>query len=114
MIAARMAAIRSELLAEVSGEALEIGFGTGLNLPHHPEQVRRITTVDPNPGMDKPTRRRVAASDIENDRRSAIRSGIRRTPSSSSITLHRGTTSDLVVARSILTSIALGAVKLAP
>ena len=51
MISLRMAAIRSELLADVSGEDLGIGFGTGLNLLHYPRHVRRITKVDPNPGM---------------------------------------------------------------
>jgi hypothetical protein len=39
---------RRELLAHAHGDVLEIGFGTGLNLPHYPECVRRITTVDPN------------------------------------------------------------------
>ena len=43
---------RKEFLARVDGEILEIGFGTGLNLPHYPEHVRRIITVDPNPGMN--------------------------------------------------------------
>ena len=33
---------RKELLANADGRILEIGFGTGLNLPHYPEQVRRI------------------------------------------------------------------------
>lgn len=65
----RMARLRSELLADVGGEVLEIGFGTGLNLPHYPENVRRITTVDPNPGMSKLARRRIATSGIEIDQR---------------------------------------------
>lgn len=42
---------RQEILKDVSGEILEIGFGTGLNLPHYPEQVTKITTVEPNLGM---------------------------------------------------------------
>jgi SAM-dependent methyltransferase len=44
---------RGQLLADVRGEILEIGVGTGLNLPHYPEHVRKITAVDPNPGMSK-------------------------------------------------------------
>ena len=64
-----MAELRSELLADVGGEVLEIGFGTGLNLPHYPEHVRRITTVDPNPGMNKLARRRIAESGIAVDQR---------------------------------------------
>ena len=56
----RMAKLRTELLADVGGAVLEIGFGTGLNLPHYPEHVRRITTVDPSPGMNRLARRRIA------------------------------------------------------
>lgn len=60
---------RRELLATASGDILEIGFGTGLNLPHYPAQVRRITTVDPNPGMHRQAQRRVRGSKIEVDQR---------------------------------------------
>ncbi|MBV8608845.1 MAG: class I SAM-dependent methyltransferase, partial [Singulisphaera sp.] len=60
----RMARLRTDLLAAVGGEVLEIGFGTGLNLPHYPAHVRRITTVDPNPGMARRARHRVAKSGI--------------------------------------------------
>src|SRR3954449_7678697 len=65
----RMAKLRREALADVGGEVLEIGFGTGLNLPHYPEHVRRITTVDPNLGMSRLARRRIARSGIEVDQR---------------------------------------------
>ena len=50
---------RREQLAEVEGDILEIGVGTGLNLPHYPEHVKRISTVDPNPGMNKKLQRRI-------------------------------------------------------
>jgi len=66
----RMVELRKNLLADVGGDILEVGFGTGLNLAHYPGQVRRITTVDPNPGMDGLARGRIAASGIEVDRRS--------------------------------------------
>jgi ubiquinone/menaquinone biosynthesis C-methylase UbiE len=65
----RMAVLRKEALAEVAGEVLEIGFGTGLNLPHYPEHVRRITTVDPNPGMSKVAQGRIELSGIAVDQR---------------------------------------------
>ncbi len=65
----RMAKLRYELLAEVDGEVLEIGFGTGLNLPHYPDHVRRITTVDPNPGMNRLARRRIAEGGMSVDQR---------------------------------------------
>jgi ubiquinone/menaquinone biosynthesis C-methylase UbiE len=60
---------RQQLLATVQGEVLEIGFGTGLNLPHYPAQVRKITTVDPNPGMNRLAQRRIRKSKIEVDQR---------------------------------------------
>lgn len=50
---------RKQQLAELSGEVLEIGVGTGLNLPHYPGGVQRIVTADPNPGMNKRLRRRI-------------------------------------------------------
>ncbi|MCI0486049.1 MAG: class I SAM-dependent methyltransferase [Blastocatellia bacterium] len=37
---------RSRALAPVRGEALEIGFGTGLNLPYYPQEVTRLTAID--------------------------------------------------------------------
>lgn len=60
---------RQHLLATVYGDVLEVGFGTGLNLPHYPAQVRRITTVDPNAGMHRLAQRRVRRSKIEVDQR---------------------------------------------
>ncbi|NJK54462.1 MAG: class I SAM-dependent methyltransferase [Pleurocapsa sp. SU_5_0] len=58
---------RQEILKDVSGEILEIGFGTGLNLPHYPEQVTKITTVEPNLGMQKLARSRIEQSQITVD-----------------------------------------------
>ncbi|MEL6494515.1 MAG: class I SAM-dependent methyltransferase [Cyanobacteria bacterium J06623_7] len=55
---------RQQLLEDVAGEVLEIGFGTGLNLPHYPESVTKITTIDPNPGMKKLAQPRIDASQI--------------------------------------------------
>jgi SAM-dependent methyltransferase len=55
---------RRRLLAAVHGDILEIGFGTGLNLPHYPAAVRRLITVDPNPGMHRLARRRLRRSPI--------------------------------------------------
>ena len=60
---------RREQLSSVEGEILEIGVGTGLNLPHYPEHVQRIVTVDPNPGMNKRLQRRAEKCGIEVDQR---------------------------------------------
>lgn len=67
----RMAKLRSEVLADVDGEVLEIGFGTGLNLAHYPTHIKGITTADPNPGMSTLARRRIAESGIAVDQRAA-------------------------------------------
>jgi ubiquinone/menaquinone biosynthesis C-methylase UbiE len=60
---------RAELLAAVEGNILEIGFGTGLNLPHYPRHVRKITTVDPNPGMHRKAKKRIEQTGIEVEQR---------------------------------------------
>jgi len=41
--------LRSEVLQSARGEVLEIGLGTGLNLPHYPTGVSRLRAVDPAP-----------------------------------------------------------------
>ena len=56
---------RVQVLADVGGEVLEIGFGTGLNLPHYPAGLERLTTIDPNPGMSALARKRIARSPIQ-------------------------------------------------
>ncbi len=60
---------RQELLQNVSGSVLEIGFGTGLNLPHYPQTVREVTTIDPNPGMKRLAKSRIAKSHVTVDYR---------------------------------------------
>lgn len=64
-----VARLRRELLVQACGEVLEIGFGTGLNLPFYPEAVRKLTTVDPNAGMHSLARRRMKNSTIKIDQR---------------------------------------------
>lgn len=60
---------RQELLSTVDGEVLEIGFGIGLNLAYYPEHVRKITVVDPNPGMQRQARRHIDRAGIEVEQR---------------------------------------------
>ncbi len=38
---------RGDVISTAHGRVLEIGFGTGLNLPHYPPAVQHLTTVDP-------------------------------------------------------------------
>src|SRR5262245_38071005 len=57
--------IRKSVLKDVGGDVFEIGFGTGLNLPHYPSSVKRITTADANVGTRRLAQRRIAESPIE-------------------------------------------------
>ncbi|MFW9261310.1 class I SAM-dependent methyltransferase [Nostoc sp. CALU 546] len=59
-----LAKYRQELLADVTGEILEIGFGTGLNLAYYPCSIHKITTVDVNPGMNALANKRISDSGI--------------------------------------------------
>ncbi|TKB88412.1 MAG: class I SAM-dependent methyltransferase [Nitrospira sp.] len=39
--------LRMELLAQAHSEVLELGIGTGLNLPHYPKAITQLHAVDP-------------------------------------------------------------------
>lgn len=52
---------RKRLLAEAAGEVVEIGFGTGLNLPHYGPQVTRLTAVEPARMLPARVERRIAS-----------------------------------------------------
>jgi ubiquinone/menaquinone biosynthesis C-methylase UbiE len=56
---------RGLLLADVGGDVLEIGFGTGMNLEFYPDAIKKITVIDPSGGMHSRARKRVAESGIE-------------------------------------------------
>jgi ubiquinone/menaquinone biosynthesis C-methylase UbiE len=51
---------RREALAPARGEVLEIGFGTGRNLPHYPQAVTSLTALDPADLLRRKRRRRIA------------------------------------------------------
>lgn len=40
--------MRARSAAGLSGEVLEVGFGSGLNLPHYPPEVTKLFAVDPS------------------------------------------------------------------
>jgi len=60
---------RRAILADVTGEVLEIGFGSGVNLSYYPEHLQKLITVDANAGMNALAQKRVASSHIQVDNR---------------------------------------------
>ncbi|MBX3334935.1 MAG: class I SAM-dependent methyltransferase [Nitrospira sp.] len=53
--------LREALLRSASGEVLEIGFGTGLNLSHYPTTITCLSIVDPAILLPAKVSRRMAA-----------------------------------------------------
>lgn len=53
---------RHDLLTQATGATIEIGAGTGLNLPHYPPAVTRLALIEPDPHMSRRLRRRAARS----------------------------------------------------
>lgn len=65
MSSSLMSQYRQQLLSDVEGDVLEIGFGTGLNLPYYPKTVRKLTAVDPNPGMSDLAQKRLKETSLD-------------------------------------------------
>ena len=57
-----LAAVRARVASGLSGEVLEVGFGSGLNVAHYPPTVTRVLAVDPATVGRRLAARRVAAS----------------------------------------------------
>ena len=55
---------RARVCAPLSGDVVEIGFGTGLNLPHLPPAVTVVLAVDPLERGRTLASRRIAASPV--------------------------------------------------
>jgi ubiquinone/menaquinone biosynthesis C-methylase UbiE len=57
--------LRAELIPKACGRVLEIGIGSGLNLPHYdPARVSEIVGVDPSAAMQDLARQRAEHSNI--------------------------------------------------
>lgn len=50
---------RQRALASLSGHVLEVGFGTGLNLPHFPAGVTKLTALEPERMLTKRVAKRI-------------------------------------------------------
>jgi ubiquinone/menaquinone biosynthesis C-methylase UbiE len=56
--------IRARVAASLDGEVLEVGFGSGLNVPHYPPAVIQVQAVDPATIGRELAADRVAASTV--------------------------------------------------
>lgn len=56
---------RQSLLESVRGNVLEIGFGTGLNVPYYGDGVTTLTAIDPNEGMMPLATPRIQSSNVK-------------------------------------------------
>ena len=59
---------RRRVCAGLSGEVLEIGFGSGHNVAHYPTAVRRVTAVEPSDVAWHLATRRVTAAPVRVER----------------------------------------------
>jgi len=56
--------VRARVASRLSGDVLEVGFGSGLNVPYYPADVRRVLAIDPATVGRKLAAKRVAASHV--------------------------------------------------
>ena len=59
--------VRARVAAGLDGEVLEIGFGSGLNIPFYPATITRVWAVDPAAVGRKLAAKRAAASAVPID-----------------------------------------------
>lgn len=61
---AAFARLRERVASDLEGEVLEVGFGSGRNVPYYPDAVKRVWAVDPSVAARKLAAPRLAASPV--------------------------------------------------
>lgn len=61
------ARLRAACVPKASGEVLEVGIGSGLNLPFYSSEARRVHGVDPSAELQRLARKRAAGHSAEID-----------------------------------------------
>ena len=56
--------LRAQVCSGLSGEVVEVGFGSGRNVPHYPSNVDRVKAVDPATAGRRLAAKRLAASPV--------------------------------------------------
>jgi ubiquinone/menaquinone biosynthesis C-methylase UbiE len=59
------AKVRKEACEGLTGDVIELGFGSGLNLPHLPPEVKGVWTVDPSRVALQLAAKRMAATPVD-------------------------------------------------
>lgn len=59
------ARLRAEWIPQARGEVLEVGIGSGLNLPFYSSEVKRVYGVDPSLELQRVARKRAAGRTVD-------------------------------------------------
>jgi ubiquinone/menaquinone biosynthesis C-methylase UbiE len=57
--------LRAEWIPRATGDVLEVGIGSGLNLPFYTDRVQKVYGLDPSPELQQMARRRAAGLPFE-------------------------------------------------
>src|SRR5579863_6723029 len=57
--------LRTAWIPQARGEVLEVGIGSGLNLPYYSSEVQRVYGVDPSLELQRMARKRLGPIDVE-------------------------------------------------
>ena len=60
----QFARLRARVASQLDGEVLEVGFGSGRNVPYYPRSVKRVRAVDPATVGRKLATTRIAATSV--------------------------------------------------